>query len=90
MNASSVPANVHLDPGLRSGDRVTVMLDGAPLPPTTPIDTEFVLSAVVRGTHSLTVKVEDASGAVVCQSGSAVFYVRQPSLLAPNQSNRAQ
>jgi hypothetical protein len=88
VNASSVPASVHVDPGLRSGDRVTVMLDGAPLPVNTPLDTEFVLSSVVRGTHALTTKVEDATGAVVCQSASVIFHVRQPSLLAPNQANR--
>jgi hypothetical protein len=88
VNASSVPASVHVDPGLRSGDRVTVMLDGAPLPVNTPVDTEFVLSSVVRGTHALTTKVEDASGAVVCQSASVIFHVRQPSVLAPNQANR--
>jgi len=84
VNASSVPAIVHLDPGLRDGDKVSVMLDGAPLPMGTPIDTEFVLSSVVRGTHSLTVKVEDATGTVVCQSTSVMFHVRQPSVLAPN------
>jgi hypothetical protein len=88
VNASSVPASVHVDPGLRSGDRLTVMLDGAPLPVKTPIDTEFMLSSVVRGTHALTTKVEDATGAVVCQSASVIFHVRQPSVLAPNQANR--
>jgi hypothetical protein len=88
MNASSVPASVHVDPGLRSGDRLSVMLDGAPLPVNTPLDTEFMLSAVVRGTHSLATKIEDATGAVVCQSASVIFHVRQPSVLAPNQANR--
>ena len=88
LNASSVPASVHVAPGLRSGDRLTVMLDGAPLPVNTPLDTEFMLSSVVRGTHALTTKVEDASGAVVCQSASVIFHVRQPSVLAPNQANR--
>jgi hypothetical protein len=88
VNASSVPASVHVDPGLRSGDRLSVMLDGAPLPVNTPLDTEFMLSAVVRGTHSLATKIEDATGAVVCQSASVIFHVRQPSVLAPNQANR--
>jgi len=88
VNASSVPANVHVDPSLRSGDRLSVMLDGAPLTASTPIDSEFMLSSVVRGTHALTVKVEDASGTVVCQSASVIFHVRQPSVLAPNQANR--
>ena len=84
VNASSVPAIVHLDPALRDGDKISVMLDGAPLPASTPIDIEFILSSVVRGTHSLATKVEDAAGAVVCQSASVMFHVRQPSVLAPN------
>jgi len=88
LNTSSVPASVHVFPGLRDGDRLTVMLDGAPLPVNTPLDTEFVLSSVVRGTHALATKVEDATGAVVCQSASVIFHVRQPSVLAPNQANR--
>lgn len=83
LNASSVPASVHVDPGLRAGDRLSVMLDGAPLPLNVPLNAEFVVSGVVRGTHALTTRVEDASGAVLCQSASVVFHVRQPSLLAP-------
>jgi hypothetical protein len=85
VNAAQVPASVHLDPGLRDGDRITVSLDGVPLPVNTPVDSEFMLTSMVRGTHALSAKVEDASGAVLCQSASVVFHVSQPSLLAPNR-----
>jgi hypothetical protein len=88
VNASSVPASVHVEPSLRDGDRVTVALDGTALPVTTPLDSEFMLTSMVRGTHALSVKVQDASGAVLCQSASVVFHVSQPSLLAPNPANR--
>ena len=40
--------------------------------------------SVYRGAHSLAVKVEDSTGAVVCQSASVAFNVRQSSVLAPN------
>jgi hypothetical protein len=85
LNASSVPASVRVDPGLRAGDRLSVMLDGAPLPLNVPLNAEFVVPGVERGTHALTTKVEDVSGQVVCQSASVVFHVRQPSLLTPNR-----
>jgi uncharacterized protein DUF4124 len=84
LNTQTVPASVHVEPGLRAGDRATVLLDGAPIPSAILLETEFQLHSVVRGAHSLSLKVEDSSGAVVCQSASVTFNVRQPSVLAPN------
>jgi hypothetical protein len=84
LNTQTVPASVHVEPGLRPGDHVSVLLDGAPVPSEIPLDSPFVLTSVFRGAHSLVVKIEDASGAVVCQSPSVTFNVRQPSVLAPN------
>jgi len=48
------------------------------------MDSEFALNSVYRGAHSLAVKIEDSAGAVVCQSASVPFNVRQASVLAPN------
>ena len=84
LNTQTVPASVHVEPGLRAGDRVAVLLDGAPVPSNIPVDSEFMLTSVYRGAHSLVVKVEDSTGAVVCQSPSVTFNVRQASVLAPN------
>jgi hypothetical protein len=84
QNTQTVPASVHVEPGLRAGDRVSVLLDGAPAASNVPLDSEFALTSVYRGAHALSVKVEDATGAVVCQSPSVPFNVRQASLLAPN------
>ena len=84
VNTQTVPASVHIEPGLRPGDRVSVLLDGKPVPAEIPLDSPFTLTSVYRGAHSLAVKIEDASGAVVCQSPSVPFNVRQPSVLAPN------
>jgi hypothetical protein len=83
QNTQSVPASVHVEPALRPGDRVAVYLDGAPVPSNIPLDSEFTLTSVYRGAHSLAVKVEDSNGAVVCQSPSVPFNVRQASVLAP-------
>jgi hypothetical protein len=84
QNTQSVPASVHVEPDLRAGDRVSVLLDGAAVQSDIPVDSEFELNSVYRGAHSLAVKVEDSTGAVVCQSASVPFNVRQSSLLAPN------
>jgi len=88
QNTQTVPASVHVDPGLRAGDRVAVLLDGAPVASTIPIDSEFTLNSVYRGAHTLSVRVEDSTGAVVCQSASVPFNVRQASVLAPNSPLR--
>jgi hypothetical protein len=83
QNTQSVPASVHVEPELRAGDRVAVFLDGAPVPSTIPLDSPFSLNSVYRGAHTLSVRVEDATGTVVCQSASVPFNVRQASVLSP-------
>jgi hypothetical protein len=84
QNTQTVPASVHVEPDLRAGDRISVLLDGTPVQSDIPADSEFALNSVYRGAHSLAVKVEDSTGAVVCQSPSVAFNVRQSSVLAPN------
>jgi hypothetical protein len=84
QNTQTVPASVHVEPSLRAGDRISVLLDGAPVMSDVPMDTEFELNSVYRGAHSLAVKVEDSAGTIVCQSPNVPFNVRQASVLAPN------
>jgi 2-oxoglutarate dehydrogenase complex dehydrogenase (E1) component-like enzyme len=84
QNTQTIPASVHVEPNLRPGDRVSVLLDGAPVMSDVQMDSEFALNSVYRGAHSLAVKIEDSAGAVVCQSASVPFNVRQASVLAPN------
>jgi hypothetical protein len=84
MNAVTAPASVHVDPALRPTDRIAVVLDGTPVQTSVTPDVEFTLNGLVRGSHSLAVRVEDANGAVVCQSAGVTFNVHQPSILAPN------
>jgi hypothetical protein len=84
MNATSAPASVHVDPALRTTDRLAVILDGTPVQASVTPDVEFTLTGLVRGSHSLSVRVENATGAVVCQSAGVTFNVHQPSVLAPN------
>jgi hypothetical protein len=84
QNTDVVPASVHVDPPLRPTDHLSVTLDGAAVATTVTPDSEFSLTSVFRGAHQLVVKIEDASGATICQSQGVPFYVRQASVLAPN------
>jgi hypothetical protein len=83
-NTDMVPASVHVEPPLRPTDRLFVTLDGAAVPATVSPDAEFDLTSVLRGAHQLAARIEDASGATLCQSQPVPFYVRQASVLAPN------
>jgi Domain of unknown function (DUF4124) len=83
-NTTVAPASVHVDPGLRPTDRIAVLLDGTPVQASITPDSEFTLTGLLRGTHSIAVRVEDKTGAVVCQSAGVTFNVHQASALAPN------
>jgi hypothetical protein len=87
MNAHSVSGHVRLsfDPG--PGLRLSVLLDGKPVP---SVDASggFTMDEIERGTHTLTATVVDPAGQTVCQSQSIMFHVHQPSQQAPNAVNR--
>jgi hypothetical protein len=87
LNTDTVTAKLRVDPALRPGDRVTVVLDGKRQHDQSPAGTEFTLK-VERGSHSLTAVVEDPDGKTMCTTGAVTFHVRQPSVKAPNRANR--
>jgi hypothetical protein len=89
QNTDTVPGNVHIDPALRPTDHLSVMLDGAPVSVSVAPDADFSLTGVFRGSHQLSVRVQDASGTTLCESG-VPFFVRQASLLSPANPNRPQ
>ena len=88
LNTATVPARLRLTPVLRSGDRIAIGLDGKPQTNQPASATDFVLTDVARGTHTLMATVQDADGKTVCASRSVTFHVRQPSVQAPNPANR--
>ena len=85
LNTDTVVVKARTDPALRGGDRVAFGLDGKRVQ-TSP-GTEATLK-VERGSHSLLVIIEDASGKSLCSSPAITFHVRQPSVQAPNRANR--
>jgi hypothetical protein len=86
-DVDSVGVSVALAPGVRPTDHVSVAYDGTPLPGSGGSGTTFQITPLDRGAHTLAVTVTDSAGAVMCQSGPVTFYVRQPSLLAPQNPN---
>jgi hypothetical protein len=90
VNVQSVTVELSLEPQLRQGDSVSLLLDGSAVADQPKNTTNFVLAPVFRGTHSVAAKVVDLSGRTVCQTSAVTFYVRQPSVLAPANPQRPQ
>ncbi|NLO81102.1 MAG: DUF4124 domain-containing protein [Xanthomonadaceae bacterium] len=69
-----------LEPGLREGHTVRLLLDGQPA--AEPVaSTAFTLMNVDRGAHQLSAEILDARGRVVARAGPQVFYMHRPSRL---------
>jgi hypothetical protein len=82
-NVDSLSIVVRTDPGLRAGDQVFLTLDGQPLNGGKPTGSQFTLSPVDRGTHSVQAVVRNSEGGVLCQSQGVTFNVHQPSIQNP-------
>ena len=88
VNAYSVAASVVLEPPQRQGDQVLIVLDGQRMPGLPTTGTQFTISPVDRGEHSLQALVQDSSGQVVCRTASVTFQVHQPSVQSPTNPVR--
>ena len=86
-NTGSVPLAVELEPALQDGHRIAVLLDDR-----TVFDqlttSEVIISNVERGTHSLKVRVLNASGAQQAESPEVTFHMHRASVLQPRPSPR--
>ena len=80
----SVDISVSTNPGIRAGDVVTLTVDGQPVGQGS---TNYTMSPVYRGTHTVGVTVRNTYGTVVCNSTS-VFHVQQPGLNSPARQPR--
>ena len=88
LNTTTLTAKLRLEPQLVAGDKVAVALDGRRLTDQPATGTEFVLTDVERGTHSLFIVITDAQGKVLCTTPAVTFHVRQPSAQAPVKAVR--
>jgi hypothetical protein len=83
-NSGTVTVVMGVDPGLRPGDVIEVLLDGQPV--ATAGGNQVTLSEVERGTHSLLARVVDPGGAVMIESEVSTFHMlRYMPLTAPNR-----
>lgn len=87
-NSGNVTVKVTVAPFLRidAGDRIVLLLDGAPAPGQR--DTRFELSGVTRGTHTLQAVITDSRGNTVLSSAPVTFHMWQASKLFPNRRQK--
>lgn len=89
-NTGNIGVSTSLDPALRSNDRVTLYLDGAVI--ADGHQTQFQLSNVDRGTHTLHAEVNDADGTALISTQPTHFTLHRFSVLhksvAPNSINQ--
>jgi hypothetical protein len=89
LNTRTISARVRVQPDLAPGDQVAIAIDGKRVQNQPTRATEFVISDVDRGTHTIMVTVYDPSGTQkLCTTGAVTFHVRQPSVQAPIKSVR--
>lgn len=80
-NPGTVMVRFRIEPELRGGDQIRVLLDGKPVD--TGATTIVALQRVDRGTHTLSAVVEDKAGAVVARAAPVTFYMHRPSVNIP-------
>ena len=89
LNTSTVSARLKLDPDLVAGDQIAIAVDGKRLTNQPSTGSEFLLTEMERGTHSLMFVVFDRTGKKeLCTTPAVTFHVRQPSTQAPVRATR--
>ncbi|HUQ11616.1 MAG TPA: hypothetical protein VM146_14980 [Steroidobacteraceae bacterium] len=80
-NPETVSVSVSLEPALRAGDTVNLVVDGKAAD---PYQTTLILQPVERGAHTASVALKDNHGRTLCSS-SVTFNVMQPALARPRR-----
>lgn len=74
---------VNLAPALKSNHNLTLYLNGAPAENQPRDSLIYVLENLPRGTYSAVATIKDQATDETQNSTPVIFYVRQPSMLAP-------
>lgn len=83
-NEGNVTVVAAVEPGLRTGDSIELLLDGQVM--ASGAGNSITLAEVDRGTHTLAVRVVDESGAIQVESEPSTFHmIRYVPDLAPNR-----
>jgi hypothetical protein len=83
-NGGTIDVRLVIEPGLRSGHVVEIMLDGNAIG--SGRATSASVSNLDRGTHTISATVKDASGKVVASAGSVTFHLLRTSKLQPGRA----
>ena len=86
-NAGNVNVDLKLEPSLRSGDKIALLLDGKSFGGGKA--TAITLSDMDRGTHNLQAVVKNSSGQVVARSNSVTFTLQRRSAILQPAAPRA-
>jgi hypothetical protein len=68
--------SAQIDPPLRDGDALQLLVDGTAYGPT-QTEGQFAVSGYLHGTHTLQVQVIDATGATLLESGTISVHMHQ-------------
>lgn len=71
--------SLQLDPALRPGHQVRLLLDGAAI--ATQAGTAFPLTELERGAHTVAAQILDGNQKVIANAGPITFYVHRPSVI---------
>ena len=85
-NPGNVDVALALEPGLRRGHTITLLLDGEPAPRQPESSLQVTLPSLARGAHTLQARVEDGEGRVVAETDPVQFYMHRPSVNLPARS----
>jgi hypothetical protein len=83
-----VSISLRVDPSLRPGHTVVVVLDGQPVPGSPGTGLQYIAKDVPRGEHNIAAVITDPSGRQVATAASVRFYVRQATVRGDLPSNR--
>jgi hypothetical protein len=78
----AVQINVRVDPSLRNGHTVQLLVDGRPVA-NPGLTTDFSLSEIARGTHTAKAVIRDRRGVQIQETSAVQFHVRQESIANP-------
>jgi hypothetical protein len=71
------------------GDQIAIAIDGKRVTNQPATGSEFVITDVNRGTHTMMIAVYDRTGQnQLCATPTVTFHVRQPSVQAPVKAVR--
>lgn len=83
MNPQEILVSLALDPSLRLGDSVRILVDGNAMPGDGGT-TSYTMQQPDRGSHTVSAQVTDRFGKTVCDA-STTFHVQRPNLNSPTR-----